>query len=84
VQNDAGPRGVDFDAAVSGPSAFRNAPEHIADGLCRVIGQRIRILIELAGQTLCLVDPSQRDLQRFGVLCQAQAHQPRMGRAPFE
>jgi hypothetical protein len=29
---------------------FRHAPEHIADGLRRVGGQSVRILIELAGR----------------------------------
>jgi hypothetical protein len=45
---------------VTAAASRRTARKHIADGLRRGGGQSVRILIELAGETLRLVDPSQR------------------------
>src|SRR3990170_1529725 len=59
-------------------SALRGASEHVVDRLRRVGGQGVRVLVELAGHALRLVDPCERDLQPLGILLAVEALEPRI------
>src|SRR3990167_8346464 len=54
-------------------SALRGASEHVVDRLRRVGGQSVRVLVELAGHALRLVDPRERDFQSFRIVLAVEA-----------